>query len=63
MYNPHKMLQQLRSERNAVQARILDLEKRAKSQNIRDPSRRTGNRLRRRGKWTTFGDKLVDGAL
>jgi len=50
MYNPHKMLQQLRSERNAVQARILDLEKRAKSQNIRDPSRRTGNRLRRRGK-------------
>jgi len=50
MYNPHKMLQQLRSERNAIQARIIELEKRAESQNIRLPSREAANRLRRRSK-------------
>jgi len=50
MYNPHKMLQQLRSELNVVQTRIIELERRAKSQNVRVPGRATRIRLRRRGK-------------
>jgi len=37
MYNPEKILQQLRSERHAVQVKIIELERRVTVPNSRTP--------------------------